>query len=156
MNWNLNHSMPYNMCHSEISSYLIIFPTISIYHCILNGYILFPIIILPKYLLLPLHPPFRARGRQRAWPRIPQQSVNASWVQSVCQVTVSVQRGPSPSLASFLHFKVNSLTRGSRRISWDLGIKSTGFQIRVIFFFFLVVVWLYKSLGFWFSSCFLH
>lgn len=37
--------------------------------------------------------------------------------------------GTGPSRASFLHFKVSSLAKGSGIRSWDVGIKPTGFQI---------------------------
>lgn len=78
----------------------------------------------------------QSQGRTGARAKIPQQSANALECRAFSK-SQAVLEGPSPSRASFLHFKVSSLVRGSGNTSWDMRIKWTGFQIRVIFFWWL-------------------
>lgn len=90
-------------------------------------------------ILLPPFPSFLAGVKGTSLAHLPLRHYNSRG-EHICQVMVKVRvrrNWPFPG-ASFLYFKAISLTKASGTGSRDLRIKPTGFQMGLVFCFFLV------------------
>lgn len=109
------------------------FSTISKYCCMWSAFYFLLLSCQSTCCFLPAFPWGEGtEGEKAAGPGSHSSEVLIPGPQHICQVTVRVRR-TGPSRASFLHFKVSSLAKGSGIRSWDVGIKPAGFQIGLFF-----------------------